>query len=44
MQFILKCPNGKQIDMSEYILQQMSGKITRDEVEQRINYYKKANQ
>ena len=43
MQFILTCLNGKQIDMSEYILQQMLGEITEEEVKQRINYYQKTN-
>ena len=32
MQYILTCPNGKKIDMSGYILKQMKGKITRDQV------------
>ena len=44
MQFILTCPNGKQIDMSSDILKQMSGEITREEVEQRITFYKKTNE
>lgn len=44
MQFILTCPNGKQIDMSSDILKQMSGKMTRQEVEQRITFYKKTNE
>ena len=44
MQWILKCPNGKKIDMSSYILQQMEGKIERSEVNQRINYYLSTNQ
>ena len=44
MQYILTCPNGKKIDMSEYILMQLSGKITRDEVQTRIDYYKSTNQ
>lgn len=39
MQFILKCPNGKQIDMSSYILQQMKGTLERSKVQERINYY-----
>lgn len=43
MKFITTCPNGKQIDMSEYILQQMLGEITEEEVKQRINYYQKTN-
>ena len=44
MQFILTCPNGKQIDMSSDILKQISGKITRQDVEQRITFYKKTNE
>ena len=39
MQFILNCENGKQIDMSSDILQQMSGEITRQDVQKRIDYY-----
>ena len=44
MQFILTCPNGKQIDMSNDILKQMSGEITRCDVEERITFYKKTNE
>ena len=44
MQWILKCPNGKEIDMSSYILQQMEGKIERSQVQERINYYLNTNQ
>ena len=44
MQFILTCPNGKKIDMSEYILMQLNGKITRGEIQTRIDYYKSTNQ
>ena len=44
MQYILTCPNGKQIDMSHYILLQMSGDVTHEQVQERINYYKKTNQ
>ena len=44
MQFILICPNGKQIDMSNDILKQMSGEITRQEIEKRIIFYKKTNE
>lgn len=43
MQFILTCENGKQIDMSGDILRQMEGKITREEVEERINFYQTTN-
>ena len=43
MQYILTCPNGKKIDMSGYILKQMKGKITRDQVLEKIEYYKSTN-
>ncbi len=43
MKMILKCPNGVEIDMSSYILQQMSGEITRKEVEERIEFYTNNN-
>jgi len=43
MQFILNLPNGKQIDMSSDILKQMSGEITREDVQERITFYKKTN-
>jgi hypothetical protein len=43
MQFILTCQNGKQIDMSGYILMQLDGEITREQVQERINYYKSTN-
>lgn len=43
MQFILTCPNGKQIDMSSDILRQMKGEITREEVNERIKFYQTTN-
>ena len=43
MQWILKCPNGKKIDLSSYILKQMSGEISKSEVQYRINFYKQTN-
>ncbi len=43
MQFILTCQNGKQIDMSGYLLMQLDGEITREQVQERINYYKTTN-
>lgn len=43
MQHILTCQNGKQIDMSHYILLQLEGEITRSDVEQRIEFYKSTN-
>ena len=39
----LTCPNGTQINMSPYILQQMEGKLTRAEVQERIDFYKAHN-
>ncbi len=44
MQFILTCQNGKQIDMSSYILKQMKGEMTRQDVEKIITNYQKSNQ
>ena len=38
MQYILTCQNGKQIDMSHYILLQLEGDITRSDVQQRIEF------
>ncbi len=43
MQFILNLKNGKQIDMSSYIMKQMMGKMTRDQVQEKINEFKKQN-
>ena len=43
MQFILTCPNGKVIDMSHYISQQMEGELTRQDVLNRIEFYKSTN-
>ena len=39
----LTCPNGVQIDMSHFTLQQMEGKLTRAEVQERIDFYKANN-
>ena len=44
MQFILHLPNGKQVDMSIYILKQMKGDLTRQDVEKIITNYKKSNE
>ena len=44
MQFILHLPNGKQIDMSSYILKQMKGDLTRQDVEKIITNYKNSNE
>ncbi len=43
MQFILTCPNGKKIDMSDDILRQIMGEITHDEIEERIIFYQNSN-
>ncbi len=43
MIWVLKCENGKEIDMTYYIGKQMEGKITRQDVEQRIKFYQKTN-
>ena len=43
MQHILTCPNGKQIDFTEYILKQMKGEISRQDVLNRIEFYKQTN-
>ena len=44
MQFILTCPNGKQIDMTSDILQQMNGEVTKEDIEKRITFYKETNE
>ena len=43
MTYTLTCPNGKQIDFTGYILQQMKGELTRQEVEDLILAYKILN-
>ena len=43
MQFILTCPNGKQIDMTSDLLRQMKGEIDRGDVEEKIKFYKNTN-
>ena len=43
MQFILNLENGKQIDMSSDILKQISGEITKQDVQTRIDFYKLTN-
>jgi len=39
MQFILTCPNGKQIDMSNYIMKQIMGEMTHKQVQNKIKEY-----
>lgn len=41
--YILTCDNGKKIDMSSDILLQMQNKITRQDVLNRIQFYKSTN-
>ena len=36
MQFILHLENGKQIDMSSYIMKQIKGEMTREQVQNEI--------
>ena len=43
MKYILNCENGKEIDMSFYIGKQMAGDITRQDVLDRIEFYKLTN-
>ena len=43
MIYTLTCSNGKQIDMTGYILQQMKGELTRQDVLDRIEFYKRTN-
>jgi hypothetical protein len=43
MQYILTCPNGKKIDMTRDVLDQMQGKTNREYVLQKITYYKLNN-
>lgn len=44
MQFILTCPNGKQIDMSSDVLKQMDGEVDSSYILEKITYYKLTNQ
>ena len=43
MKYILTCENGKQIDMTTYILRQIDGQISRQDVEDRIKFYQDTN-
>ena len=43
MKWVLTCDNGKEIDMTHYIGKQMDGKITRQDVEDRIKFYQETN-
>jgi len=43
MQFILNLENGKQIDMSSYIMKQIKGEMTREQVQEKIKQFKNQN-
>ncbi len=43
MQFILNLENGKQIDMSSYIMKQIKGEMTREQVQEKIKQFKLQN-
>ena len=43
MQYILTCPNGKKIDMTIDVLNQMEGKTDSLAVLKKITYYKLTN-
>ena len=43
MQYTLTCPNGKQIDFTKYILKQMKGEMSRQEVKDLILAYQTLN-
>ena len=43
MKYTLTCNNGKEIDMTSYIIQQSENKITRQDVLDRIEFYKSNN-
>ena len=44
MKYTLTCNNGKEIDMTSYIIQQSENKITRQDLLDRIEFYKSTNQ
>ena len=43
MQFILNLENGKQINMSSYIMKQIKGEMTREQVQDKIKQFKNQN-
>lgn len=43
MQYILTCPNGRQIDMTSDVLKQWKGEITREDVTNKIQFLKDNN-
>ncbi len=44
MKYTINSNNGKEIDMTTYIIQQSENKITRQDVLNRIEFYKSTNQ
>ena len=44
MKYTLTCNNGKEIDMTSYIIQQSENKMARQDVLDRIEFYKSTNQ
>ena len=43
MTYTLTCPNGKQIDFTKYILKQMNGEMSRQEINDLILAYQIVN-
>jgi len=43
MKYTLTCQNGKEIDMTSYLNLQSEGKLTRQDVVDRIEFYKSTN-
>ena len=44
MNYTLTMPNGNKINMTPFILQQMTGEITRQDVLDRIEFYNTSTQ
>jgi len=43
MKYTLTCQNGKEIDMTSYLNLQSEGKLTKQDVLDRIEFYKSTN-
>ncbi len=43
MKYELTCDNGKVIDLTSDILDQINGRVTRQQVIDRIEFYKRTN-
>lgn len=43
MKYELTCDNGKVIDLTSDILDQINGRVTRQQVLDRIEFYKRTN-